>query len=161
MANKNPRNIAYIDGSFNPETRHYGCGGFLYDQHGKKHIIQDRGMNPDYAKMRNVAGELLGAMKAIKIASNLGMRTLTIFYDYLGVEKWATGEWSTKKLGTREYKDFVTRHVKKGLKLYFKHVKGHSGNEYNDEADQLAKLAVGLGGTISRGKKNKVVYYDE
>ena len=53
------KNYAFIDGSFNPATRVYGCGGFLIDHLGKKHIIQKNGNDPGMAKMRNVAGEIL------------------------------------------------------------------------------------------------------
>ena len=54
------KNYAFIDGSFNPETNVYGCGGFLSDQKGKKHVLKASGYNKRLAKMRNVAGELLG-----------------------------------------------------------------------------------------------------
>ena len=49
------KNYAFIDGSFNPSTKVYGCGGFLIDHLGKKHIIQKNGSEPGMAKMRNVA----------------------------------------------------------------------------------------------------------
>lgn len=141
---KNKRNYAYIDGSFNPETRVYGCGGYLIDQHGKKHIIQAKGTDPQMAKMRNVAGEILGAMTAVTMAKRLLMQELTIYHDYIGIEKWVTGEWKANKPATKQYWSWMKRAQNIGLKLYFKHVKGHSGDAGNDEADQLAKLAVGL-----------------
>ena len=34
--------------------------------------------------------------------------------------------------------------AKEGLKITYNHVKGHSGNPGNEEADTLAKIAVGL-----------------
>ena len=76
------KNYAFIDGSFNPETKVYGCGGFLIDQCGKKHIIQAAGNNPDLVKMRNVAGEIWGAKLEITMALSLGMTKLIIFHDY-------------------------------------------------------------------------------
>lgn len=33
------RSYAFVDGSFNPVTKIYGCGGFLIDQFGNRHII--------------------------------------------------------------------------------------------------------------------------
>ncbi len=138
------KNYAYIDGSFNPETKVYGCGGFLIDQHGDKHIIQGCRADPEEAKMRNVAGELLGAKMAVGLALGLGMRCLTLFYDYDGIEKWVTGEWNTRKRSTRSYASLMKHVIKSGLKITFQHVEGHSGIPGNEEADRLAKEAVGI-----------------
>lgn len=138
------RNYAFIDGSFNPATKVYGYGGFLIDQLGKKHIIQGSGNDQNMAKMRNVAGEILGAMKAVDLAQKLGMKKLTMFYDYEGVAAWPLGKWKCKKKETRKYAMAIWTAMELGLKIYFTHVKGHSGIDGNEEADQLAKLAVGL-----------------
>lgn len=138
------KNYAFIDGSFNPATAVYGCGGFLIDHLGKKHIIQGSGDDQKMAKMRNVAGEILGAIKAVGMAKDLGMKKLTIFHDYEGIAAWPLGKWKCKKKETRDYAMFIWQMMNLGLKIYFSHVKGHSGIPENEEADQLAKLAVGL-----------------
>ena len=138
------KNYAFVDGSYNPTTKVYGCGGFLIDHLGKKHIIQTSGKDPNMAKMRNVAGEILGAVRAVLLAKELGMRTLTIFHDYEGIAAWPLGRWRCKKKETREYAMFIWTAMNLGLKIHFRHVKGHSGISENEEADQLAKLAVGL-----------------
>ena len=108
------------------------------------HIIQKNGNDPEMAKMRNVAGEILGAMEAVYLAQKLGMKKLTIFHDYEGVAAWVLGRWKCKKSETRKYAMVMWKAMDTGLRIYFKHVKGLSGNWGNDEADQLAKLAVGL-----------------
>ena len=135
---------AFVDGSFNPVTQVYGCGGFLIDQFGKKHIIQASGNNPAWAKMRNVAGEILGAKKAMQMAKKLNMKQLTIFYDYEGIANWPTGVWKAKNSITKSYVSFVWGIVAAGISLDFVHVKGHSGLSGNVEADRLAREAVGL-----------------
>lgn len=138
------KNYAFIDGSFNPTTKVYGCGGFLIDQYGKRHIITAHGNDQNMAKMRNVAGEILGAMKAVELALRLKMKKLTIFHDYEGVAAWPLGKWKCKKKETRKYTMTIWKAMERGLKIYFSHVKGHSGIDGNEEADRLAKIAVGL-----------------
>ncbi len=138
------KNYAFIDGSFNPKTNVYGCGGFLIDQYGKKHIIQKTGSLPNMIKMRNVAGEILGAMEIVKLAYKIGMKKITIYYDYEGIKKWVTGTWKCRKKETRDYAEYIWSIMELGLRIYFVHIKSHSGNDKNDEADQLAKLAVGI-----------------
>jgi ribonuclease HI len=136
------RPYAFVDGSFNSATGVYGYGGFLMCD-GDKHILQGSGDDPEMASMRNVSGEILGSMAAVELALKLGLRELTVYYDYLGIEMWATGGWKRNKRGTIAYHDFM-QSARQKITITFQKVKGHSGVEGNEEADRLAKDAVGI-----------------
>lgn len=133
---------AYVDGSFNAKTNVYGYGGFL-KHNGKKEILQGSDDDEDMANMRNVSGEILGSTVAIKLAIELGLKELIIYYDYVGIEAWATGEWKRNNKYTQAYHDYVNS-VSDVIDIHFVKVQGHSGVEGNEEADILAKEAVGL-----------------
>lgn len=137
-----PENYAFVDGSFNSTTSVYGFGGFLVT-HEERYVISGNGNDPQMASMRNVAGEVLGSMAAVKKALELGLKDLTIYYDYMGIEMWATGAWKRNKQGTIAYYDFM-QSVKNRISLHFVKVKGHSGVEGNEEADRLARKAAGV-----------------
>ncbi|WP_287387143.1 ribonuclease H family protein [Lachnospira sp.] len=135
-------NYAFVDGSFNIATGVYGYGGFLIV--GKeKYVLQGSGSDKEMASMRNVSGEILGSMAAIKKAIELGLSEVYIYFDYMGIRAWALGEWKRNKTGTIKYYDYI-QSVKDKIDIHFIKVKGHSGVEGNEEADRLAKAAVGI-----------------
>lgn len=133
---------AYVDGSFNTATNTYGFGGFLAIGE-REYVLQGSGNDPERAAMRNVAGEIDGCMAAIKKAIELRIPKLSIYYDYQGIESWATGTWKAKNNWTRAYRDYMNEAMKI-INIEFVKVAGHTGIEGNERADKLAKAAVGI-----------------
>ena len=134
--------VAYTDGSFSVADGKYAFGVVLF-KGDEKLTFSKAFENPDMAQMRNVAGEIAGAEFAMTYCLENSIPSLEIRYDYEGVEKWCTGEWKTNKAGTIAYNAFYNS-IKDRLKVVFTKVKGHSGDKYNDEADRLAKDALGI-----------------
>lgn len=129
--------IAYVDGSFSENQNLYSYGCVLLGDETK--IISGIGSN--FISMRNVAGELLGAMEAIKWAIENQYDSIVIYHDYQGIAKWATGEWTARKEGTKSYVDFINKHQKL-INIRFNKVEGHTGDLYNERADKIAHEAL-------------------
>ena len=140
------KNIAYVDGSFDGYSKTYGFGGFIfYEENGKKcvRVVQGAGNNPEMSKMRNVAGEISGAMRIVEEAIYLGLEEITLYYDYAGIENWVTGIWSCNKYETYEYSRFMHESSKQ-IRIHFHKVEGHSGDTGNDIVDTIAKEQSGV-----------------
>lgn len=134
--------IAYVDGSFLVEKSMFSFGAVLFHNGEEKHFSKAFDI-PDLVSMRNVAGEIKGAEFVMKYCIENNIPAIDIYYDYMGIEKWCTGEWKANKPGTIDYRDFYNS-IKDKLKVNFIKVKGHSGDKYNDLADKLAKKALGI-----------------
>jgi ribonuclease HI len=131
---------AYVDGSYNNKTKEYSCGVVFFYEGEEKRICR-RGEDKELASMRNVAGEILGAELAMREAVRLGAEKLVIFHDYQGIASWCLGEWKTNKEGTKAYKEYYDS-LRGTLSVTFQKVKGHSGDKWNDVADELAKSVI-------------------
>ena len=141
MSETNKSLIAYVDGSFNVNEGRYGFGCVLIDEAGN--IVRKNGSNCNEAsaKLRNVTGEMLGSMYAVKWAMAHGFSAIRIYYDYMGIECWATGKWKTNNDLTKKYAASMREWGTK-IAISFEKVPAHSGVEYNEEADKLAKQAI-------------------
>lgn len=132
----------YVDGSYNNSTGEYSYGliAFVGDE-----VIRDcKAYNDEeLAAMRNVAGEIKGAEAGINLALAKGCKAVRVYHDYEGIAKWPLGEWKANKKGTIAYKKFYDE-KKADISISFHKVTGHSGDVYNDEADRLAKSALGI-----------------
>ena len=138
VRNRGKNLIAYVDGS-NQLDKIYGFGVVIIDNEVDIHHFYGYGHHPDMCKMRNVSGEILGAMNAVDYALKHHYENLTIYYDYEGIEKWVTGQWRAKNKFTQMYKDYMT---KSDITIKFVKVEAHTGVEYNEVADKLAKKAI-------------------
>lgn len=141
--------IAYVDGSFDEKIGRYAFGCVMIMPNGEIVRESGNGDNPDSLALRNVTGEMLGAMYAVKWSEKNGYSGIKICYDYLGIEKWALGEWKAKNALTQKYAEFMRENSKK-LNISFQKIAAHTGNKYNEEADKLAKVALTEGKGIPK-----------
>lgn len=143
---------AYVDGSFDPQIGRYSFGCILILPEGEIVRESGNGDNPESLALRNVTGEMLGAMFAVQWCIKNGYPAIKICYDYSGIELWAIGEWKAKNVLTKKYAGFMKECAAK-IDISFAKVKAHTGDHYNEEADQLAKKALTEGNGIPPIKK--------
>ena len=133
---------AYVDGSF-LKGKVFGCGCVIIRTGEVIAEISKAYEDEELAAMRNVAGEIKASELAMCYALDNGYTSINIYHDYQGISSWCLGEWKTNKAGTIAYKKFYDS-IKDRLRVNFVKVKGHSGDTYNDMADNLAKKATGI-----------------
>lgn len=132
---------AFVDGSFDVAVGRYGFGCVIL-QPGKEPIEYcGSGDKEESAALRNVTGEMLGAMFAVKWAMSHEYKDILICYDYEGIEKWAVGTWKARTELTLKYATAM-KNWGRNIMISFKKIAAHTGNRYNERADQLAKKAI-------------------
>lgn len=135
--------VIYVDGSFHSQKGDFSYG--LVALNNSEVIFEEYGVGEEKeaSSMRNVAGEVLGAMKAVEFTENNGYKEVNICFDYQGIESWAKGTWNRNNFLTQRYHSYMQEKMK-NIKINFTKIKGHSGDKYNDRADELAKKALGI-----------------
>lgn len=133
--------VAYVDGSFDVKLQKYAFGCILLLPDGRHFEKSGSGNEPESLAIRNVAGEMLGAMYAALWACKNEFKALDIYYDYAGIEKWAVGDWKAKNALTQKYAAFMQKYQKL-MTISFVKVAAHTGDYYNEQVDQLAKAAL-------------------
>ncbi|HKS41541.1 MAG TPA: RNase H family protein [Blastocatellia bacterium] len=124
----------YVDGSYINGATGYGLV-ILKDGRAVEELF---GQVADTAAngTRQVAGELVAVEEALKWCQKNDVKEVSIFYDYLGIEKWATGAWKANQSLTQSYGKFVRA---SGIRIRWHKVASHTGNRWNDRADKFAK----------------------
>lgn len=134
--------IAFVDGSYSKVDTMYSFGAVLITSEIEEEVY-DSFNDKNKVSSMNVAGEIEGVMQAIKWAISKNKSKIIIFYDYEGIEKWATGVWKANKPVSIDYKEFIND-VSDKINIEFNHTRAHTGIIYNEKVDKLAKKALGL-----------------
>lgn len=145
--------VAYVDGSFSKELGKYSFGCVIIKPDGGIIRESGNGDNPESIELRNVTGEMLGAMYAVKWCEVNGYAAVKICYDYMGIEMWATGGWKANKNLTQKYAAFMKESSAR-IAISFQKIAAHTGDKYNEEADKLAKAALAEGKGIPKIQKD-------
>ena len=126
----------YVDGSFKPslsDRSGYGFAAIIDDEC----IHKLSGRTAENALSRQIDGELEATIKALEWAIYNDFTHACVYYDYLGIEKWATNEWKAKSVIARSYKTRIAI-ILTNIQVTWYKVKSHSGNKWNELADELA-----------------------
>lgn len=148
----------FVDGS--AKKKKIGWAAVIYNKNGTV-VSSRRGKcvrNRYNAHLRNIAGELAATLECIQTAISLNIRKMVLVFDYLGIQKYAQGVWIPHEPFIKEYV-LRFKSLAKNIDVDFYKVPSHTGIPGNDEADRLAKLAVGIvEDNINRGGRSGPIY---
>jgi len=136
----------YVDGSFNEKIPNYAYGLVCVKDGEIVHMENGLGKNPNAIEMRQIGGELLGCMHGLLFAKRHGYTDVVVFHDYKGVCYHATGYWKRDNEFSETYYQWMQSffQVNPQIHVSFCKVEAHSGDDFNELADGLAKKAAGL-----------------
>jgi ribonuclease HI len=126
-----------VDGSYKNRITSYGA---VIRKDGE--IIKELSGIIDESVVYNshqVAGEIKAVTESIEWCRKNKINDVTIYYDYKGLEKWAKGQWKTKKSVSKDYADFMKND---NIKIHWVKIKSHTGKKWNEYVDMLAAKAI-------------------
>lgn len=136
---------AYIDGSYNAASEKYSYGMVVVKEDVILHIENGASEDNSSKDIRQIAGELKGAIKALEYARDNGIKELILIHDYVGVCYHATGFWERKEESSKKYyADFNYLTEANGIKVTFVKVDSHTGDLFNEMVDEFAKKAINV-----------------
>lgn len=136
--------IAFVDGSYDVTQEKSAFGAIIFSHGSNRDILYKaftKQLGEEFISLRNVAAELEAVKESINWAIQYGKSKISIYYDYEGIEKWADGQWKANKAITKEYVRFI-QEKRALLQIEFTKVPAHSGVQFNEEVDAIAKNAL-------------------
>lgn len=153
----------YIDGSYNNQTGEFSFAAIpIVDEYIVKDILSGKGKLVGVKNVRQIAGELYAALLAVDYAIANGHKKVVLIHDYIGVCYHATGVWERNDISSIEYFNEMQSRMKQ-IEIIFVKVNGHSGDLFNNLADEIAKSELGIYNTneIAKWLKYDVFYVDD
>ena len=134
----------YVDGSYNSTTEEYSYGMVATHNEVVLYIESGCGKSDSAKNIRQIAGELEGAVKGCQYALSKGEKKVVIFHDYVGICYHATGFWGRKEDSSKEYYKKMQEFMSRGLEVIFVKVDSHTGDLFNELVDEKCKEKLGI-----------------
>jgi len=129
----------YVDGSYLDGK--IGYGAVILKNNTVIKEIYGQVTDPVFSGSRQVGGEIQAVMQVLKWCNDNDIKKVTIFYDFKNLKKWATGEFAANIPMTIAYRKYVNNTF---IDIEWIKVEGHSGDKWNEKADELAKKGAEL-----------------
>lgn len=135
----------YVDGSYNTSTKKYSYGLVAVENNIIKYMENGVAEDSSESRLRQILGELKGALRAYEYAIKSGKSKIVIFHDYEGIFHHAIGTWDRKDSSSKDYHEkFNNYREENNLEVIFVKVDSHTGDLFNEITDNYAKVAAGL-----------------
>ncbi|MPQ44039.1 viroplasmin family protein [Clostridium tarantellae] len=154
----------YVDGSYNMSTKRYAYGVVAVRDNVVEHIESGSPLDTTKSNIRQIAGELEGAVKAVEYALKKGEKKVVLFHDYEGIFHHATGSWDRREESSEIYYDKMNKLFKEGIEVIFVKVDSHTGDLFNELADERCKKELNIVSdkVVEKWlKQNKIYVCDE
>ncbi|AKA70822.1 ribonuclease H family protein [Clostridium scatologenes] len=129
----------YVDGSYNISTEEYSYGLVAVRNNVVEYINSSSAKDSSKKNIRQIAGELEAAVKAVQYAIEKGDKCVVIFHDYEGICHHATGFWERKEQSSVEYYEKMNKLMSQGIQVIFVKVDSHTGDFFNELVDEKCK----------------------
>ena len=134
----------YVDGSYSVFEERYSYGLVAVKDEVVQYIEAGSGKSDPERNIRQIAGELKGAERAVEYAIEHKEKKLVIFHDYEGIAHHATGAWARKDTSSIEYYEKMQSLMKTGIEIIFVKVDSHTGDLFNELVDEKCKECLGI-----------------
>lgn len=135
---------AYVDGSYNSSDGRYSYGVVCVKNNVVEYIESNAEKDTSEKNIRQIAGELKGAVKAVEYALKEKETKVVLFHDYEGIAHHATGAWDRKEESSMTYYDRMQELMNSGIEVIFVKVDSHTGDLFNELVDEKCKECLGI-----------------
>ena len=135
---------AYVDGSYKSYDERYSYGVVIVKENIVEYIESNAAKDTSEKNIRQIAGELQGAIKAVEYALKKGEKKLVLFHDYEGIAHHATGAWERKEQSSMNYYTRMQELMNSGIEVIFVKVDSHTGDLFNELVDEKCKECLNI-----------------
>jgi ribonuclease H-related protein len=149
----------YVDGSYNSQTEKYSYAFVAVRANVIEYIESGASIDSVNSNIRQIAGELEAAVKAVEYAIEIGDKQVVIFHDYEGVSHHATGFWERREESSVRYYNKMKDLMSKDIEVIFVKVDSHTGDLYNELADEKCKerLSISSDKTVEKWLNKNII----
>lgn len=134
----------YVDGSYNISTERYAYALVAVKDNVIEYVENGRSEDNSNKAIRQIAGELEATVKGVEYALRQKEKKVVIFHDYAGIAHHATGFWERKEQSSIDYHNKMKSLMNSGIEVIFVKVDSHTGDLYNEIADEKCKEALNI-----------------
>lgn len=135
---------AYVDGSYNSSDGRYSYGVVCVKNNVVEYIESNAEKDTSEKNIRQIAGELKGAVRAVEYGLKQNEAKIVLFHDYEGIAHHATGAWDRKEESSMEYYNRMQKLMNSGIEVIFVKVDSHTGDLFNELVDEKCKECLGI-----------------